>query len=105
MTLHGGPLIAVFVLLAGVAVRPLGGYMAWVFTGQCALNRFLGLFERAFFRLAWVDPSSEQNWFGYASALLLFNVAGVILLFSILLLQGSLPLNPQGFGAVPPDLA
>ena len=105
MTPHGWLLIAVFVLLVGVTIRPLGGYMAWVFSGQCASNRFLGLFERAFFRLACVDPSSEQNWFNYAIALLLFNLAGMILLFGILLLQGSLPLNPQGFGPVAPDLA
>ena len=105
MTPHGWLLIAVFVLLLGATIRPLGGYMAWVFTGQCASNRFLGLFERAFFRLAGIDPSSEQNWFGFTQVLLLFNLAGAILLFGILLLQGSMPLNPQGFGAVAPDLA
>jgi potassium-transporting ATPase potassium-binding subunit len=105
MTPHGWLLIAVFVLLVGVSIRPLGGYMAWVFSGECASNRFLGIFERAFFRMAFIDPSSEQNWFAYTKALLLFNLAGVILLFGILLLQGSLPLNPQSFGAVAPDLA
>jgi potassium-transporting ATPase potassium-binding subunit len=105
VTSNGWLLIAVFVLLVAVTVRPLGGYMAWVFTGQCASNRFLGLFERAFFRLLWVDPSSERNWLGYACGLLLFNLAGVILLFGILLLQGTMPFNPQGFGAVAPDLA
>ena len=105
MTPHGWLLIAVFVLLVGVTIRPLGGYMAWVFSGQCASHRFLGLFERAFFRMAFIDPSREQNWFGYTQALLLFNLAGVIVLFGILLLQRSLPYNPQGFGAVAPDLA
>jgi K+-transporting ATPase ATPase A chain len=102
---HGWLLIAIFVLLVGATIRPLGGYMAWVFSGRCTSNRFLGLFERAFLRLACVDPSSEQNWFNYAIALLLFNLAGMIFLFGILLLQGSLPLNPQGFGALAPDLA
>jgi K+-transporting ATPase ATPase A chain len=63
LTLHGWLLIAAFVLLVGVTIRPLGGYMAWVFSGQCALNRFLGLFERTFLRVASVDPC-EQNWFG-----------------------------------------
>jgi K+-transporting ATPase A subunit len=105
MTLHGWLLIAVFVLLVAVTVRPLVGYMAWVFSGQCASNRFLGLFERAFFRMAFIDPSNEHNWVGYTQAILVFNLAGLILLFCVLLLQGSLPLNPQGFGAVAPDLA
>ena len=105
MTPHGWLLIAIFVLLVGATIRPLGSYMAWVFSGQRTSNQFLGLFERAFFRLACVDPSTEQNWFNYALALLHFNLAGVILLFGILLFQGLLPLNPQGFGAVAPDLA
>jgi len=105
MTPHGWLLIALFVFLLALTIRPLGGYMAWVFTGRCASNRFLALFERAFFRLAGIDPSSEQNWFGFTQVLLLFNLAGAILLFGILLLQGSMPLNPQGFGAVAPDLA
>jgi potassium-transporting ATPase potassium-binding subunit len=41
----------------------------------------------------------------YTGAILIFNLTGLILLFAILLLQGLLPLNPQGFGAVAPDLA
>jgi hypothetical protein len=49
MTLHGWLLIAVFVLAVGVTIRPLGAYMAWIFTGQCASNRFLRFFERSLF--------------------------------------------------------
>ena len=105
MTPHGWLLIAVFVLAVGVTIRPLGGYMAWVFSGQCTSNRFLGLFERVFFRVACVDPSSEQNWLNYAVALLIFNLAGMILLFAILILQGAMPFNPQHLGPMAPDLA
>jgi len=105
MAPHDWLLFAVFVLFAGITVKPLGGYMAFVFSGRCASNPFLGLFERAFFRLARIDPSSEQNWIDYAAALLIFNLAGLVLVFGILLLQGLLPFNPQGFGAVAPDLA
>jgi potassium-transporting ATPase potassium-binding subunit len=105
MTLHGWLLIAVFVLLVATIVRPFGGYMAWIFSGQCASSRVLGIFERAFFRMAFIDPSSEHSWIGYTGAILIFNLAGLIFLFAILLLQGLLPLNPQGFGAVAPDLA
>jgi potassium-transporting ATPase potassium-binding subunit len=105
MTLSGWLLMAVFALLVTITVRPLGGYMAWVFSGQCASNRLLGRLERAFFRMAFVDPSKEHNWRGYTGAILVFNLTGLILLFAILLLQGFLPLNPQGFGAMAPDLA
>ena len=34
MTLHGWLLIAVFVLAVGVTIRPLGAYMAWIFTAM-----------------------------------------------------------------------
>jgi potassium-transporting ATPase potassium-binding subunit len=105
MTPHGWLSIAVFVLAAGVTIRPLGGYMAWIFTGQHASIRFLRFFERGFFRLACVDPSSEQNWLNYAVALLIFNLAGMILLFATLILQGAMPLNPQHLGPLAPDLA
>ena len=105
MTLHGWLLIAVFVLAVGVTIRPLGAYMAWIFTGQHASIRFLRFFERAFFRLAGVDPSGEQNWLNYAVALLIFNLAGMILLFAILTLQAAMPLNPQPLGPIAPDLA
>ncbi|MCC5725710.1 potassium-transporting ATPase subunit KdpA, partial [Klebsiella pneumoniae] len=47
------------------------------------------------YRLFGVDPASEQDWKTYTLALLAFNLAGLVLLFSILMLQGSLPLNPQ----------
>ncbi len=46
--------------------------------------------ERAFFRMAFIDPSNEHNWVGYTQAILVFNLAGLILLFCVLLLQGSL---------------
>ena len=89
MTLDGWLLIAVFVLVVGVTIRPLGAYMAWIFTGQHASIRFLRFFERAFFRLTGVDPSGEQNWLNYAVALLIFNLAGMILLFAILTFQAA----------------
>jgi potassium-transporting ATPase potassium-binding subunit len=88
--------IAAFALLVAITVRPLGGYMTWVFSGRCASNRALGIFERAFFRVAFIDPSNEHSWIGYTGAILIFNLAGLFLLFAILLLQGLLPLNPQG---------
>ena len=59
--------------------------------------RLLAPVERGFYRLAGVDPARGQSWVGYAAALVVFNVAGMVLLFAILKLQGGLPLNPQWF--------
>ncbi|WOJ88451.1 potassium-transporting ATPase subunit KdpA [Methylocapsa polymorpha] len=105
MTLHGWLLILLFALLLGLTIKPLGGYMAWVFTGGPASIWFVGWLECGFFRMAGVDPKSEQNWLNYAVALLAFNFVGIILLFAILFFQDVLPLNPQRFGPMAADLA
>ena len=47
----------------------------------------------------------EMNWRQYAVAVLVFNVIGFLAVYVLLRLQGVLPLNPQGFAAVKPDLA
>jgi K+-transporting ATPase ATPase A chain len=80
--------------------------MARVFAGERTwLGVVLSPVERVIYRLSGVDPSAEQHWRAYAAALLLFNLAGMLLLYGLQRLQGFLPLNPQGFGPVAPDLA
>ena len=87
-------------------VKPLGLYMARVFSGERTfLSPVLGPVERGFYALAGVRTDKEQGWLGYALGVLLFSLSGFVLLYAILRLQNVLPLNPQGFGAVPPDLA
>ncbi len=53
--------------------------------------------ETGFYRVIGVDPAREMNWRQYALSLLIFNLAGFVVLLAILLFQGSLPLNPQSF--------
>ena len=55
--------------------------------------------------MAGVDPAREQDWYGYAIAMIVFSIAGFLLLYALQRLQNFLPLNPRGFDAVPPDLA
>lgn len=59
------------------------------------LSPVVGPVEQACYRLAGVRADQEQNWKQYTLALLAFNLAGFLLLFAVLLLQGYLPLNPQ----------
>nr|BFE90306.1 potassium-transporting ATPase subunit KdpA [Pseudomonas brassicacearum subsp. brassicacearum] len=59
------------------------------------LSPILGPVERGCYRLAGVDSTAEQSWQKYTLALLAFNLAGFVLLFAILLLQGYLPLNTE----------
>ena len=105
MTLQGWALIALFAVLAGLTVKPLGGTMAAVFTGERAPLRPLGPLERGLYRLAGIDPAIEQSWLAYAVALMCFHFAGIVLLYALQRLQGLLPFNPSRFSAISPDLA
>ena len=93
------------VIVVGLSA-PLGGYMAKVFAGERTfLHPVLRPIERLIYRLSGVDPDREQDWFVYALCLLGFHALGFVGLYGLLRLQGGLPLNPQHFGAVSPDLA
>lgn len=85
---------------------PLGVYMSRVWNGERTwLDPALRPVERAFYAACGVDPARSQGWLSYARAFLMFNAAGFALLYAILRLQGVLPLDPQGFGALSPHLA
>ena len=91
--------------LLGVAL-PLGAYLARVFSGEAKLAQtLLGPLERGLYRTAGVDPRQEMTWTRYAAAVVLFNLFGTLLLYTLQRLQNHLPLNPAGLGAVPPTLA
>ena len=100
-----GQLALYFVLL--VVLTPLlGRFMAAVLQGQRTwLTPVLGPVERSLYALAGVRPDTEMSWSTYAAALLVFNVAGFLLLFLLQLVQGWLPLNPAGLPGVEPWLA
>jgi potassium-transporting ATPase potassium-binding subunit len=90
------------VLLA--LVKPLGWFMARVYEGKpCGLSTMLGPIERLIYRLSGIRADQEMGWRRYALALMVFNVLGFIAVYLLQRLQASLPLNPQGLGAVSPD--
>ena len=106
MTLNGWLQIGLLYTLVLVAVLPLGLYMARVFQGERGfLHPVLGPVEKGFYRLSGISPSAEQSWLGYSLAMLVFSALGFASLYAILRLQAFLPLNPQGFDGLPPDLA
>jgi K+-transporting ATPase ATPase A chain len=106
MTIVGWAQIAlVLALVVGCAI-PLSKFIAGVYAGERNfLSPVIGPVERGFYRLAGVDPAHEQDWFAYTIAMLVFSVAGFLVLYGVQRLQGVLPLNPRGFDAVAPDLA
>ncbi|MFK5597900.1 potassium-transporting ATPase subunit KdpA [Methylobacterium sp. HMF5984] len=106
MTVNGWIQIALFCAVVLALVRPLGGYMTRVFAGErTLLSPVLKPIERGLYRLAGIDRTHEQHWLAYATAMLVFHAAGFVLLYGLLRLQAALPLNPDGQGAVAPDLA
>jgi K+-transporting ATPase ATPase A chain len=106
VTISGWIQIAILFLLVLALVKPLGLYMAKVFTGERTwLSPVLRPVERAIYRVSGVDETREQSWLTYAVSLLAFSLVGLILLYLLQRLQGSLPFNPEGMGAVKPDSA
>jgi K+-transporting ATPase ATPase A chain len=106
MNTQGWAAIALTIGLAVVLSWPLGLYMAKVWKGERTwLDPVLGPVERLFYRGMGVDPKRGQNWVAYALSMLAFNAAGFFVLYGILRLQNLLPLNPQGFAGMSPDLA
>jgi K+-transporting ATPase ATPase A chain len=106
MTLNGWLQILFFLLAIFVVTPILGRYMAHVFSRQRTwLDPVMRPIERLVYRTAGVDETREMRWTEYAVALLLFSVVSMLVLYLMQRLQSVLPFNPQGFGAVAPDLA
>ncbi|PSS59093.1 potassium-transporting ATPase subunit KdpA [Pseudomonas sp. BBP2017] len=89
-------LLLAFFALVLVPAPWLGRFYYKVMEGQRTwLSPVLAPVERGCYRLAGVDAEAEHNWKQYTLALLAFNLAGFLLVFTVLLVQGYLPLNPQ----------
>ena len=98
--------ILVYVALLIAVTKPMGAYMARVFQSErTLLDPVVKPVERAIYRVCGIDPRHEMRWTTYAMTLLLFNFAGLFILYAILRLQHVLPLNPAHIPAMSPDLA
>ncbi|HEX3667048.1 MAG TPA: potassium-transporting ATPase subunit KdpA [Rhizomicrobium sp.] len=106
MTANGVGQILVFLAIIAALAAPLGTYMARVFSGErTLLSPILAPLEKLLYRLSGIDEKREQNWATYTVAMLLFNLFCFVSLYALLRLQGFLPFNPQGMGAVASDLS
>ncbi len=106
MTLMGWLQILVYLVVLIALAKPLGGFMARVYQGERTfLDPVLGPLERLIYRLSGINPAEEMNWKVYALTMLIFNLIGFFVVYLLQRIQGFLPLNPQGFGAVAPDLS
>ena len=106
MTAQFVGLLAVYLAVL-LAIAPLlGRYIRIaVEDGQSRLTAWGRPLERGIYRLAGIDPRAEMGWKRYASAVLAFNIVGIAAVYGLQRVQGWLPLNPAGLGAVSPDSA
>jgi len=106
MTLIGWLQILIFSVAILALTKPIGVWMFRIFEGdRQPLPRFFGPIERFLYRLCGVDPAEQQDWKQYTLALLLFSVIPLLVTYAVERLQQVLPLNPQNFPPVSPDLA
>jgi K+-transporting ATPase ATPase A chain len=107
MTTNGWIQIFVFLAVLLAFTKPLGVFMARVFSRERTfLDPVVRPIERLLYRVTGVDEAHEMRWTEYAFTMLLFSGASMLLLYLIERAQHLLPwLNPQKFAAVPPVLA
>jgi K+-transporting ATPase ATPase A chain len=106
MNAAASTLIAGFLVLVLLCVKPVGLYMANVFDAHSVWPRRAGApLERWIYRLCGIDPAVEMGWKQYAIALLMFNVLGALAVYALQRAQLWLPLNPQKFPNLSADSA
>jgi potassium-transporting ATPase potassium-binding subunit len=106
VTFSGWLTIALFALVLTVLAMPLGSYMAKVYAGErVILSPILGGAERIMYRVLRVNPEEQQDWKRYAKSLLLFSLAGWLLLYLILRTQDAFfvphAVNPLAYHSAP----
>jgi K+-transporting ATPase ATPase A chain len=106
VTVSGWATIVVFAVILTALALPLGRYMANVYNGERVfLTPVFGWPERALYRVLRVDPKREQDWKSYAKSLLIFSLAGWLLLYLILRTQNAFyvphGVNPLGYHSAP----
>ena len=103
MTANGWFQILFFLALIFAVTKPLGVFMARVFSRERTfMDPVLRPVERLLYRVTGVDENHEMPWTEYAISMLLFSAVSMLLLYLIQRVQGFLPFNPQKFGAVTP---
>jgi K+-transporting ATPase ATPase A chain len=97
-------LLAIYLVVALLLVKPVGLYIANVMEGKPIWPLRIGApVERLVYRLCGTDAATEMSWKGYALALMVFNGIGALVVYGLQRVQVWLPLNPQSFANVSPD--
>ena len=106
MTVNGIEQIVLYLVILGILIKPLGIYMAKVYEGETlGIMNIFNPVEKFIFKICGIKKEEEMSWQMYATAVLLFSLAGIVILYLIQRLQNIIPLNPQQFPSVSPASA
>src|SRR4051812_28983660 len=106
MTFLGWFQIILYCAIIVALVKPLGWYMTRVFNGERTfLSPVLRPVEAGLYAISGIDEKQEQHWLTYTVAMLLFHIAGFLVLYMLMRFQAVLPFNPAQQSTVAPDLA
>lgn len=104
MTIEGWTLILLFTGLTVALAKPVGTYLFALYEGRrTIMHCVFGPVERGFYRLAGINPETEQSWRAYALHMLVFQVVLTLFTYGLLRLQDVLPMNPRGLAGVGSD--
>lgn len=97
---------AIYVALLVALAIPLSGYLNKIMAGEHGkISRILVPVENLVYRICRIDVADQMNWKRYLSSALIFSLISLVVLMAILMLQGFLPFNPEGFDGLSWHLA
>jgi potassium-transporting ATPase potassium-binding subunit len=98
--------LVLFFSIFVVTVVPLGRFMWRVLTGdRTILSPVIYPVEDRLLAAAGVRADDEMDWKTFSVAMMVFSVLCIAFVYVLQEVQGLLPLNPAGVGAVPWDLS
>lgn len=93
------------IILVALAI-PLGKYIGKVMDGEKVfLSKIFNPIENFIYKILRIDKDEEMDWKKYSISIIAFSVIGFVILFLLQMVQGILPLNPEGIKGVNWDLS
>lgn len=97
---------SLYLIILVVLAIPLGKYIGKVMNGEKVfLSKILNPIENFIYKILRIDKDEEMNWKKYSISIIAFSVIGFVILFLLQIVQGILPLNPEGIKGVTWDLS
>jgi potassium-transporting ATPase potassium-binding subunit len=101
MTINGIEQIGLYLVILGILIRPLGIYIAKVYEDEAlGIMNIFNPVENFIYKISGIKKEEEMSWQEYAISVLIFSLAGGLILYIIQRIQNILPLNPQRFSSV-----